>query len=45
MRRISAMSNAIKTIDNEMIYFCNHYVLFEFDTAEMLRMNQALLHT
>ena len=29
IRRISAMSTTIKKIDNEMICFCNNYLLFE----------------
>ena len=36
IRRISAVSNAIETIGNEMICF------IIFDTAEMWRMNRAL---
>ena len=39
IRRISAVSNAIQTIDNE----ANHLIIFvsiAFDTAEMRRMNR-----
>ena len=42
IRRISAVSNAIETMDNEMIcliIFC----LNAFDTAEMRRMNRAFV--